>query len=78
MTEKYPFIPAHLEKGLEDLSIPLIDLMHGHLKVEMLDCQEAMTDNPTAYLEGYMDALTSMDCLTYNLSIDLKHLEETQ
>ena len=76
MSAEYPFIPPHLEKGLEDISIPLIDLMHGHLKVEMLDCQEAMTDNPTPYLEGYMDALTSMYCLTYNLSIDRKHIEE--
>ena len=78
MSTKYPFIPPHLEKGLEDLSIPLIDLMHGHLKVEMLDCQEAMVDNPDRFLEGYMEALTNMYCLTYNLSIDRKHIEETQ
>lgn len=76
MSAEYPFIPPHLEKGLEDISIPLIDLMHGHLKVEMLDCQVAMTDNPTAYLEGYMDALTNLYCLTYNLSIDRKNIEE--
>lgn len=78
MSTKYPFIPPHLEKGLEDLSIPLIDLMHGHLKVEMLDCEEAMLDNPDRFLEGYMEALTNMYCLTYNLSIDRKQLEETQ
>lgn len=77
MTAKYPLIPEHLEKGLEDISIPLIDLMHGHLKVEMLDCEEAMTDNPDRFLEGYMQALTNMYCLTYNLSIDRKHIEET-
>ena len=77
MSTKYPFIPPHLEKGLEDLSIPLIDLMHGHLKVEMLDCEEAMIDNPDRFLEGYMEALTNMYCLTYNLSIDRKHIEET-
>ena len=45
MSDKYPFIPEHLTKALEDVSIPLIDLMHGWLKVEMLDCQEAMEDN---------------------------------
>lgn len=78
MSVKYPFIPPHLEKGLEDTSIPLIDLMHGHLKVEMLDCEEAMTDNPDRFLEGYLEALTNMYCLTYNLSIDRKHIEETQ
>lgn len=78
MTEKYPFIPDYLEKGLEDTSIPLIDLMHGHLKIEMLDCEVAMTDNPDRYLEGYMEALTNMYCMTYNLSIDRKHIEENQ
>ena len=78
MTEKYPFIPSHLEKGLEDITIPLIDLMHGHLKVEMLECEEAMRDNPDRFLEGYMQALTNMYCMTYNLSIDRKHIEETQ
>lgn len=78
MSNKYPFIPEHLEKGLEDVTIPLIDLMHGHLKVEMLDCEEAMIDNPDRFLEGYMEALTNMYCMTYNLSIDRKHIEETQ
>jgi hypothetical protein len=50
----------------------------------MLDCEVAMQDNPAAfpegrmeYLEGYMEALTNMYCLTYNLSIDRKHIEET-
>jgi len=78
MSTEYPFIPEYLEKALEDTSIPLIDLMHGHLKVEMLDCQEAMIDNPDRFLEGYMEALTNMYCLTYNLSIDRKNIEETQ
>lgn len=76
MSTEYPFIPEYLTKALEDISIPLIDLMHGHLKVEMLDCEVAITDNPSPYLEGYMDALTSMYCLTYNLSIDRKNIEE--
>ena len=39
MSDKYPFIPEHLTKALEDTSIPLIDLMHGHLKVEMLEVE---------------------------------------
>jgi hypothetical protein len=79
MSDKYPFIPPHLEKGLEDLSIPLIDLLHGHLKVEMLDLEQLLDgDNDDRFLQGYMEALTNMYCLTYNLSIDRKHLEETQ
>ena len=78
MTDKYPFIPEHLEKALEDVTIPLIDLMHGWLKVEMLDCEEAMKDNDDRFLQGYMEALTNAYCMTYNLSIDRKHIEETQ
>ena len=90
MSDKYPFIPAHLEKALEDISIPLIDLLHGHLKVAMIDAEveleskkeqeeesgEAMDSMERTYAEGYMDALTELYCLTYNLSIDRKHIEE--
>lgn len=75
MSDKYPFLPPHLEKALEDISIPLIDLVHGHLKVEMLECEVAMIDNPDRYLEGYMEALTNLYCLTYNLSIDRQQVE---
>jgi hypothetical protein len=75
MTEKYPLIPSHLVKALEDKTIPLIDIMHGHLKVEMLDCEEMMKDNPDRFLQGYMEALTNLYCMTYNLSIERAHLE---
>ncbi len=82
MSKDYPFIPPHLEKGLEDISIPLIDLMHGHLKVEMLDCEEQLNnlsetqDVPMYnYVQGYMEALTNLYCLTYNLSIDRQQIE---
>ena len=82
MSKDYPFIPPHLEKGLEDISIPLIDLMHGHLKVEMLDCEEQLNnlsetqDVPMYnYMQGYMEALTNLYALTYNLSIDRQQIE---
>ena len=82
MSAEYPFIPPHLEKGLEDISIPLIDLMHGHLKVEMLDCEEQLNnlsetqDVPMYnYMQGYMEALTNLYALTYNLSIDRQQIE---
>ena len=79
MSDKYPFIPEHLEKALEDISIPLIDLVHGHLKVEMLDLEQLLDgDNDDRFLQGYMEALTNIYALTYNLSIDRKHIEETQ
>ena len=78
MSEKYPFIPQHLEKALEDISIPLIDLLHGHLKVAMLDTEQLLDgDNDDRFLEGYMEALTELYCLTYNLSIDRQRIEET-
>ncbi len=93
MSAKYPFIPPHLEKGLEDLSISLIDLIHGHLKVAMLDAEteliniqekeqeddysDAMVSMERTYAEGYLDALTELYALAYNLSIDRKKLEET-
>ena len=92
MTEKYPFIPSHLEKALEDVSIPLIDLVHGHLKVAMLEAEEALNNcravedmsgeaidsMERTYAEGYLDALTELYCLSYNLSIDRKNIEETR
>jgi hypothetical protein len=78
VSEKYPFIPDHLTKALEDVTIPLIDLMHGHLKVEMLDIEGLLDgDNDDRFLQGYMEALTNMYCMTYNLSIERKHIEET-
>ena len=82
MSAEYSFIPPHLEKALEDISIPLIDLVHGHLKVEMLDCEEELNnlsetqDVPRYnYVTGYMEALTNLYCLTYNLSIDRQQIE---
>ena len=82
MSTKYPFIPEYLEKALENTEIPLIDLMHGHLKVVMVECEEKLQrcdqDDEREWLDGYMEALTEMYCLTYNLSIDRKQIEETQ
>jgi hypothetical protein len=82
VSKEYPFIPPHLEKALEDISIPLIDLMHGHLKIEMLDCEEELNnlseiqDVPRYnYVQGYMEALTNLYALTYNLSIDRQQIE---
>jgi len=78
MSDKYPFIPEYLTKALEDTSIPLIDLMHGYLKQEMLDTEELMKDNNDRFFQGYIEALTNMYCMTYNLSIDRKNIEEKQ
>jgi hypothetical protein len=78
VSDKYPFIPEYLTAGLEDTSVDLIDLMHGWLKVEMLECQYEMEEGSNPFLEGYMEALTNAYCMTYNLSIDRKHIEETK
>ena len=89
MSANYPFIPPHLEKALEDISIPLIDLLHGHLKVAMVDAEvrlqeaqeqedysgEAMDSMERTYAEGYLEALTELYALTYNLSIDRQQIE---
>jgi hypothetical protein len=78
MSDKYPFIPDYLTKALEDTSIPLIDVLHGYLKVEMLDTEEVMDgDNDDRFLQGYLEALTNVYAMTYNLSIDRKNIEET-
>ena len=79
MSDKYPFIPEHLEKALEDISIPLIDILHGHLKVEMLDLEQLLDgDNDDRFLQGYMEALTNIYAFTYNLSIDRALIEKDQ
>jgi hypothetical protein len=79
MSTKYPFIPDYLTKALEDVTIPLIDVLHGYLKVEMLEVEEVMDgDNDDRFLQGYLQALTNVYVMTYNLSIDRKHIEETQ
>jgi hypothetical protein len=77
MSDKYPFIPEYLVKSLEDITIPLIDVIHGYLKVEMLETEEVMDgDNDDRFLEGYLQALTNTYVMTYNLSIDRKNIEE--
>jgi len=78
VSDKYPLIPEYLTKGLEDTSIPLIDLMHGYLKNEMLDCEEAMKDNDDRFLQGYIEALTNCYVMTYNLSIDRQRIEDSR
>ena len=51
------------------------DIMHGELKNLMLDAQQALLnvselqDYPTyRYISGYLDALTEIYSMTYNLS----------
>lgn len=79
MSSKYPFIPEYMEKALEDISIPLIDVLHGYLKVEMLEVEAKLQrceGDEKEWLDGYSQALTNIYAMTYNLSIDRKRIEE--
>ena len=77
--------PTTLEPYLQrqvDHGISGIDIMHGHLKVLMLEAEqeliraqeveneteEAMDSMERKYLEGQVDALTHLYSLTYDLS----------
>jgi hypothetical protein len=43
----------------------------------MLDLEQLLDgDNDDRFLQGYMEALTNLYALTYNLSIDRKNIEE--
>lgn len=74
MSTKYPFLPEHLERAMEDLSIPLIDILHGELKNMMNEMQDKEFEDKQ-WAEGYQDCLTDLYCLTYNLSIDRQQIE---
>jgi hypothetical protein len=75
MSDKYPFLPKHLERAMEDLSIPLIDIMHGELKNMMNEMQDKEFEDKQ-WAEGYKDCLTDLYCLSYNLSIDRQQIKE--
>ena len=75
MSDKYLFIPEHLTKALEDVTIPLIDVMHGELKNLMYEWENKEFEDKQ-WAEGYKDCLTDMYVMTYNLSIDRKIIEE--
>jgi hypothetical protein len=69
MSDKYPFIPDYLVKSLEDISIPLIDVLHGYLKVEMLE-----TEFKYFYLTGetkhYQRKTVKLDVKTFDIFLD--------
>ena len=57
---------------LVDMGESGTDIMHGHLKNKMYECETVllnMSENDTKdYIQGYMDALTEIYAMTYNLS----------
>jgi hypothetical protein len=74
-------LPAHLQR-MVDAGVSGLDIMHGELKNLMLIgeqdleaaqkaeelSEEAMDSMELTYAEGYIDALTYMYKLTYDLS----------
>lgn len=70
--------PTTLEPRLQklvNLKIDGIDIMHGELKILMLEAeaelqmaQEVEEENERKYWEGYTDALAALYSLTYDLS----------
>lgn len=83
MIEKPTGLPVHLQR-LVDLGVSGIDIMHGQLKIDMLaaeaeytaaaaieeenDYSDAMESMDRKYAEGFLDAVTAMYQLTYDIS----------
>jgi hypothetical protein len=77
MSYKDTLLEPHLQK-LVDLGESGTDIMHGHLKNLMYDCETKLgeigdSDNiaDKFYHEGRMDALTEIYSMTYNLAFAL-------
>jgi hypothetical protein len=77
MSYKDTLLEPHLQK-LVDLGESGTDIMHGHLKNLMYDCETKLgeigdSDNiaDKFYHEGRLDALTEFYSLTYNLAFAL-------
>jgi len=67
-------LEPHLQK-LVDMNETGTDIMHGHMKNLMYECEtklldiSELQDNPEyKYLSGRLDALTEIYVMTYNLS----------
>ena len=71
MREIITEFPPHLQK-LVDLGESGTDILHGHLKNLMYECEtkliDALLGEGYEYLEGRMDTLTELYVMTYNLA----------
>jgi hypothetical protein len=82
MREIYTEFPPHLQK-LVDLGESGTDIMHGHLKNLMLECETELInlspiqDSPQyKYYSGRMDTLTEIYAMTYNLAFAISDRRE--
>lgn len=80
-----PYLQKQVDNGSSGL-----DIMHGHLKVLMLEAErelaraieaeeesgEAIDSMERTYAEGQVEALTSLYVLTYNLAFAIAERDE--
>ena len=83
-------LPPHLQK-LVDAGVSGLDILHGHLKLMMLEAEqildnciaveeesgEAMDSMERTNAEGFLDALVQVYQLTYDLSFAIGARNET-
>jgi hypothetical protein len=90
MQEQSDKLEPHLQR-LVDLNVSGIDIMHGQLKIEMLEAErmyddavrveeandysDAMESMERKYAEGFMDAVTMMYKMTYDISFAISARE---
>ena len=91
MIETAEALPESIQRAV-DLGISGIDIMHGELKIMMLvaeqelanaqaiedETEEAMDSMERKYCEGFLDALTALYKLTYDLSFSIGVREENK
>ena len=90
MQEHSDKLDAHLQR-LVEVGVSGIDIMHGQLKIEMLEAEklyndavqveedndysDAMESMDRKYAEGFMDAITMMYKMTYDISFAISAKE---
>lgn len=90
MHEHADILPLHLQK-LVNAGVNGIDIMHGQLKLDLLEAEneyteiakeeeeddysDAMVSMERKYAEGFMDAITYMYKMTYDISFAISAKE---
>jgi hypothetical protein len=90
MIESAEKLEAHLQR-LVEVGVAGIDIMHGQLKIEMLEAEklysdavqveedndysDAMESMDRKYAEGFMDAMSYIYKMTYDISFALSAKE---
>ena len=93
MIESSSKLDTHLQK-MVDAGVTGIDIMHGQLKIDMLEAEaryaearqieedndysDAMESMERKYEEGFLDALTMMYKMTYDISFAISDKEANE